>query len=474
MNSPALTIQKHPLSARSFVGLGMQADCYIYDDVNRQFGVNDNDYIIWERRLKALRPAIIRIFLPTTEFNPSGDGTTYDWETVEMQRQYRNLEVMREAGAKVNVCMGPWTNTEMCQDGSERWAVDLIEHLVKVRGYDHVCWLTLFNEPEAFYVPDTPLEEEMLAAGFGGGQPWAGYVTKHLGALELLEQRGLTGQIRLILADTAWPPQRRAERLELSARDFGGYPVAYSFHHYVPSDPEFFDRPEAARWKPLPLEEEMQGYRTAVGPEAELIVWEYNNFGYGATPAWPGTGSRGEDFLGTFECAVATTGKTLKILSSGVDGLSHWCAGDMFYRSGLPQGVMYCGLWRYKWEDWAPRPNFFYYAALIEAFRPGALLHALGNVPEGLVGLAARLADGWVVALLNPTERSVEVAVDFPATARRLRVSPSRLPRRPDIPIRATPENDLPLHNWEPLSAASTSFQLDSYELTVFRMTAEK
>src|SRR5882757_447437 len=107
MKTSTLTIEKQPLSNRPFIGLGVQADCYIYDDVNRQFGVNDEDYALWERRLKALRPGLARIFLPTTEFNPSGEGHTYDWDTVEMQRQYRNLEVLREAGAKVNVCMGP-------------------------------------------------------------------------------------------------------------------------------------------------------------------------------------------------------------------------------------------------------------------------------------------------------------------------------------------------------------------------------
>ncbi|CAN5455441.1 hypothetical protein BH09VER1_BH09VER1_36480 [soil metagenome] len=466
MKSPLLNIEGQPLSARPFVGFGMQADCYIYDDVNRQFGVNDDDYALWERRLKALRPAIVRIFLPTTEFNPSGDGATYDWETVEMHRQYRNLAVLREAGAKVNVCMGPWTNAEMCQPGSERWAVDLVEYLIRERGFDHIHWLTLFNEPDSIYVPDTPLEQELLSMGFGGGLPWADYVAKHLSTLELLDQRGFAGRIHLVVADTIWPPDRRLERLKISARDFAGHPVSYGFHHYIPVDPNFYDHPDAIRWKPPALGDEIKAYRDAVGENAELIVWEYNNGPLGTGATGLGTGPRGEDHLGTFDSAVSSTSRTLHMLFHGVDGLSHWCAGDMFYRSGLPQGVMYCGLWRYKWQDWAPRPAFFYYAALIEAFRPGALLHALGNVPDGLVGLAAHLSEGWVVALLNPTKHPVEVVVDFPTRARRLRVSPSRLPRRPDISSRATPENDLSLHNWE---SASASFQLDPQELTLLQ-----
>ena len=123
----------------------MQADCYIYDDVNRQFGVDEADHARWERRLKRLRPGLARIFLPTSEFNPSGDGKTYDWNTIELQRQYRNLAVLRDAGARVNLCLGPWTNKRMTEPGSEQLAVDLVEHLLNDCGFDHIGWLSLFN-----------------------------------------------------------------------------------------------------------------------------------------------------------------------------------------------------------------------------------------------------------------------------------------------------------------------------------------
>lgn len=475
MKTNTLSIEKEPLSSRPFAGLGMQADCYIYDDVNRQFGVTDEDYALWERRLKALRPGLARIFLPTTEFNPSGDGVTYDWETVEMQRQYRNLAVLRDAGASVNLCMGPWTNREMCQPGSERLAVDLVKHLVKERGFTHLRWLTLFNEPDTIYAPDTPLEQELKAAGIGGeGRPWPDYVAKHQRALELIKQCGLADQIRLVIADTPWPPRRRLERLTLSARDFSGPAVGFSFHHYVPADPEFFDHPDVLQWKPLPLVEEMRGYRSAVGPDEELIAWEYNNFGYGAGSAWMGAGSRGEDYVGTFDCAVASMGKVLTMLANGVDGISHWCVGDMFYRSGLPQGVMYCGLWRYKWEFWTPRPTYFYYAALIHAFRPGVLLHAVSGLPAGLIGLAARTEEGCVVALLNPGAESAELTMNWQEDAKRLRVSPGRLPRQPDCPDRKTMEDELPLHHWESVPVGPVPCQLDPCELTILRLPGGK
>jgi hypothetical protein len=466
-----VNVNSAPVSSRPNAGLGVQADCYIYDDINRQFGVNDADYARWERRLNLLRPGIARIFLPTTEFNPSGDGTTYDWNTVEMQRQCRNLAVLKEAGARVNLCMGPWTNKEMIEKGSERLAVDLLEHLVKKQGFDHIGWLSLFNEPDAIYAPESMLNADLKSRGFGGGLPFADYMEKHHAALALLEARGLSKQVRLVVGDMAWPPARRLEWLRLLASEFGTS-VSYSFHHYAPDEEsfeQFFKHPDSRPFQPPPLGEEIAGYRAAVGSEAELICWEFNQQGWniGASAAFTGVGAHGEDHAGTFTTAVAHSRKVLAMLAHGVDAMSHWCAGDMFYRSGLEQGVMYYGLWRYKWESWVPRPTYFYYAALIEIFRPGCALHALNGLPAGVSGLAARSTDGELaIALLNHDSTPVELTLSTLHPFRRLRVSPTRLPAQPDILGHETSAWEMPLADWQ---ASPFPLSLDAQELTIIK-----
>jgi len=470
MNTP---LEIHtPLSTRACRGLGVQADCYIYDDVNRQFGVDDADYARWERRINLLRPGIARIFLPTTEFNPSGDGKTYDWNTVEMRRQCRNLAVLKEAGARVNLCMGPWTNKEMTEKGSERLAVDLLDHLVNERGCDHIGWLSLFNEPDAIYAPDTALNADLKARGFGDGLPLADYVAKRHAALALLQTRGLAGQVRLVVGDMAWPRARRLEWLRLLAPEFGSA-ASYSFHHYAPDEERFerfFAHPDSKPFQPPPLGEEIAGYRAAVGAEAELICWEFNHTGWsmGNSAAFMGVGAHGEDHAGSFATAVAHSRKVLTMLAHGVDALSHWCVGDMFYRSGLKQGVMYCGLWRYKWESWVPRPVCFYYAALTEAFRPGCALHRVTGLPDTVSGLAARSAGGdLTVALLNHGATPVEMALPAPMPASRLRVGPERLPHQPDIITHETGGADAPLADWTPHKREP--LRLASQELTLVR-----
>ena len=71
--------------------------------------------------------------------------------------------VLRKAGAQVNLCMGPWTNHALFEPGAEHLAVDLVEHLVRERGCDHIRWLSLFNEPDHFYSTGSALNRATLA-----------------------------------------------------------------------------------------------------------------------------------------------------------------------------------------------------------------------------------------------------------------------------------------------------------------------
>jgi|GEM_PF-2551926 len=470
--SNVLSISNQTASARTCIGLGVQADCYIYDDVNRQMGVDEADHERWERRLRLLRPSIARIFLPLCEFNPSGDGQTYDWDTEEMQRQYRNLKVLAQAGAQVNLCMGPWTNDRMTQPGSERWAVDLVEHLIKVKGFDHIRWLSLFNEPDAMY--DMPFEQrdELERRGLVGGLPFDDYVAKHRAALDLLADRSLDQCVRLVVCDAVWPPQRRLVWLQRLADEFGPDAVGYSFHIYSPDADGFFDHPDSKPFEPPPIAEEARSLREAVGETAELICWEYNQAGWcqNGSAAWMGCGSRGEDHGGTVETAAAHARKTLTMLGCGIDGLSHWCVGDMFYRSGLPQGVMYAGLWRYKWESWIPRPVYFYYAALMQTFTPGTAVHAVDRLPEGVTGLAAVQDNQTIIALVCNREATLQVDAPVVGTGERLRVTLDRLPRQPDVLKHEVGNEDEPLSNWEALPTnGDTKIDMQTNELTLLR-----
>jgi len=457
-----LAISPSPLSRRRFHGLGVQADSFYYDDFNRQAGVTEDDCRLIETRLKALRPGVARIFLPLSDFNPALDGRTYDWDRPAFRDQLRNLRVLREAGAAVNVCMGPWTNREMRRDGMESAAVDVVEHLIRREGLDNIRWLCLFNEPDTLYRHDSPLYERLFANRPDPARPpWADYVAKHRRTQALLEQRGLYPSVRLVVADTVWGYAMRRERIELARRDFGGMDVGYSFHNYIVDAPGFYDgNPDFC--PPGGMEAEARSFRRLLGPRRELICWEFNDAGYGFGSAFPGTGPHGEDLLGSFDSAAGVSDKVLAALVGGADGLAVWCLCDMFYRGALKQGVMHFGLWRFKWCGWRPRPVWYYFAALVHAFRPGASLHRVRGARGRLRALAAHDATGWAVALLHrgARPRRLRLRAPAPAGGRRLRVCPERLPA----------EGSLPLDDWADLPAgAAVELELAPNELTVLR-----
>jgi hypothetical protein len=110
----------------------------------------------------------------------------------------------------------------------------------------------------------------------------------------------------------------------------------------------------------------------------------------------------------------------------------------MRYGEDMKSRLMEFGLWRYKWQNWYPRPIYHYYSALMAAFRPGARIHGVRNLVPGLKAVTAKYEDGEVMALLNTEGCPLEIPVALPPGARLLRIGPSRLPAVSDLPLHLT------------------------------------
>jgi hypothetical protein len=204
-----------------------------------------------------------------------------------------------------------------------------------------------------------------------------------------------------------------------------------------------------------------------VGPRAPLVVWEFNLAGYQFNSHFPGVAEHGADLTGGLTGGAELADKIIQAANHGVDGFCLWCLTDMIYCHNQAGVVMEFGLWRYKWQGWLPRPIYWYYAALVHAFRPGARLLPVRGVPKGLRLLAARTAEGGLVcAALNTGARARRLTVALPAETATmgqwLRVHPGILPTL----------GDLPLDTWEPIGlepGATLSLTLAPYELAIWR-----
>lgn len=461
-----LSVEPQPISSRPFRGIGVQADAYLYDEQNRSMGVSDDDLRLYERRLAAVRPGIVRIFAPIDHFNASLDGETYDWSAPKARMLIDHLHNVKATGAKVNVCMGPWTNQQMIADGMERTGVDLVEHLVREEGLDNIEYLCLFNEPDGIYRHDSDTWRTIFGADrYDKAPDWSDYVAKNRRTQEMLEQRGLYPHVRLIVPDTVWGHPIRVERMHLAVRDFADLDVAYGYHVYQAEWPGFYDDDEQFRYPGMAAETRM--FRELVGEKAELVVWEFNNAGVPFGSHFAGTGRFGEDLLGSLQSGVDITQKVLVGLREGLDGLCQWCLADMYYNCGPKIGPMRFGLWRYKWEHYKPRPYFYYYAALCRELRPGATLHRVECADPRLTAVAARGDGTLTAAVLNTSDDPMQVRLRLPddagpePEAKRLRIYPQRLPT----------QDEMPAADWceAPTADGAVDMDLLPAELTILR-----
>ena len=103
----------------------------------------------------------------------------------------------------------------------------------------------------------------------------------------------------------------------------------------------------------------------------------------------------------------------------------------------LHVGAFPHGLWRYKVQQWLPRPIYHYYSALMDAFRPGMRLHAVGGCPPGVRALVGEDGESRTMALINAGPTSATVRVPWSAAAMRLRIAPDSLPVASDLPLSA-------------------------------------
>lgn len=450
MNS--FTIQPEPVGRRPFSGLGVQADASIYHEVNRVAGVDEGDLELIARRVRCLRPAIARLFVKTHWFEISiGKGES----SVEFAALLRQLRLLKETETSVNLVLispDPWGEPNL--EPAVRRMIDGLVYLRDVEECSHIRWLTLWNEPDYSFSHGSELGKRLF-----GDKPspstWEEYVRLNRLAYELLQRTGLSATVKLVVADTVWGPVMRAERMELALAAFGDLEVAYSYHTYShegdagsKANPDYYY---------LGMEEEAARFRELLGPERELVCWEFNTSGVeGFGTYFAGIGPQGEDRISSVRGAVDLADKVLSGMAGGVEGLSLWCLHDMIYGGMENPRLMEFGLWRFKRQNWYPRPIYHYYAPLVAAFRPGVYVHRVVCKTPGLKAIAARAGEGEILALLNTGDVELQVPVRLPADASLVRIRPSQLPAF----------SDLPLHTRLPAKQALSPLVLESGELT--------
>ena len=138
-----------------FIGFGFEDDPFFYTSSNYDNGVNEADIALRERRIRELKPAIVRSFLYWTAFNPRQDLETFDYDTDFMRGVYRTLDLYQQMNVPVNICGAYWNwqgrlfpfNEANLEKGVNAY-VQVLKYLVQEKRYTCIKYVTITNEPD--------------------------------------------------------------------------------------------------------------------------------------------------------------------------------------------------------------------------------------------------------------------------------------------------------------------------------------
>lgn len=426
-----LTLHPESVTSRPFMGLGVEADPYIFDEANRRCGVNEQDFEIIENRVRGLRPSIARIFANVPWFSHLAEGDPLPTEEyLALGRQLRLLKATQTAVNLVLFQPDAWQEKDL--EAAVRAMIEALAHLHVAEGFSHIRWLTLWNEPDHSFSHNSPLSQRLFGDHPAAPSDWTEYVRLNRLAYELLQEK--LPEVKLVVADTVWGPMMRRERMELALEAFGDLNVAYSFHTYS-SESEIRNHANLDYFY-HGIETEVAEFRRLLGPDRELGCWEFNTSGVtGFGTFFAGVGPQGEDRISSIKGAVELSEKVLAGMAGGVELFSLWCLHDMIYGGLNNPRLMEFGLWRFKQQHWYPRPIYHYYSALVAAFRPGVYLHRVAHAVPDLKAIAAKSEGGTLLAVLNAGESETTLSIPLSADARVLRIDPARLPAVAETPL---------------------------------------
>jgi hypothetical protein len=363
----------------------------------------------------------------------------FDWDSPEMLILYRILDWAEASHTQVFL-QQMWGNTtwnalpELRDDPAKRvysapLSVDdfangyaeLVYHLVKVKGYKSIRWLSINNEPGQHF------------------SWWQGPDLKPLGptpdfksARAALDARG----IDLPISGPDWtdmPP------LEPAKIDFDPYIGAYDIHSYWAD----FDKPGKLG------EYSMTTTVTRVGDWANwahqrnkpLFLSEVGTMAYG----WKGT----DPGPGSYESGLKNASLVVRAINAGADGFNRW---SFVNRGDLDGQWQLLDTWDVKagrlLTKFTPHPNSYYMWALLSRYTAlnseVLAIHTEGGAVEGIERLVAaglRSPKGQVTVLVvneGMEDRSGKIVFDHlagPLTLYRYRMTPA-MRDRTDIELK--------------------------------------
>ncbi len=339
-------------------------------------------------RLAFLRPGLTRINVYLGWFNPSGNLTTFDWNSWQMRNLYLVLSWYSASGLRVQIGMwhdvvkGPPDSPTVYT--SMAWAdvqAALMQRLVKVDGYRNIYGYAGLNEWDCKYMHPP--------AGFG----WKAWQTATSNLRTAFATAGLS--TALVGPDTGCSGTSADLH---AARDEAGTFEAYEDHYYPTEQQILSDDVESAYARVV------SGVDGADLQHPPVYISEMGVSNPDYKPDPP---------IASYAYGLDMFDYAVQVLRSGAAGAMAWCL------DGFDSGKN-CGMWNISGNDGgtALRPWFYAWSLLCRYFPPGATIYAMPE-PAGVRIAAARIPagtgpSGWTFAIVNRTSNAETLTLAMP------------------------------------------------------------
>ncbi len=398
----AIHVNTQQIRHGDFLGFGCHGDNFLSLPCNTDRGVTDEDRVRIQERVRAMRPALMRLFFDFKWWEPiEGRSEPANPNLVALLDWIRFLQSIH-----CDVLIHPWGDQfaysdwmkpaqepdwwqhrdsrlpiPMQRDAMVRSLVDFL-HFARVdQDLDNIKYVALMNEPENDFRRPTPPGE---------------FVRLNRLLAQHLVERGLAEQISLLGPDdcigqlsgrSLWWNQTVPGAIDI----FDGF----SSHTYKHRDTRLL-----GQWVTDRLHHAAQ--LDPDGPPRPLLITEFGYVGLNGTTFENAENTSYEYglFMGDFAVAV---------LNSGASAALNWCLFDQYYDATHCQRQ---GLWQFKDRAWKPRPAFYSWSVISRYTPAHSQVVATTLTPEcEHLRAAALVSSGGhlTVMLVNRYERDIQV-----------------------------------------------------------------
>lgn len=375
-----LSLESRKTITDNWQGFGFQGDLFLDRQQNIEQGLTDGDRELVRQRIRAMRPQVVRLLFQLDFWEAERGKHTPDSEGMKDLR--KTLALYQEVGADIHLTDWVWTppawakptgvipHPDKVPAYTDSFAA-AVKYLREDCGFKNIRYVTIYNEPN------------------GGNFPWKEYVGVYRALDQSLKTAGLRKDVAILGPDEAntydWLPWSIAE-----LNDVIDY---YDAHNYTSDTGKAFGAWVAPRTADMPKLESSK----MKPARKRLMITEFGMHDRMETFSTPHNGD--------YEYGMFLADSAIGAADKGASALMMWCVMDSYYFKDIR---MKWGLWRFRDENWEPRPGFYSWSLLTRYTELGSTVHPVRCSVEDAVAVAFRAPGKGPWTLLAVNRRKTE------------------------------------------------------------------